>query len=187
MGGAPSARQPHPPTCPCTLYYILNAPTFHVHVVYTDTRILSIVPPNIPKPSLVAARRHLRCYATRAWEGRSASTGGSAATARTAAAAAFASTGGGAAGARTAATAAAPVIFLEATEVEEFDGVGRRSQMSGSPRCQHSWLVGREAFVSARVSVESLTHSRTSTRCRRPTEFLQTKNLSCPPKCQELL
>ena len=54
--------------------------------------------------------------------------------------------------------------------------------MSGSPRCQHSWLVGREAVVSARVSVESLTHSRTSTRCRRPTEFLQTKNLSCPPK-----
>jgi hypothetical protein len=33
-----------------------------------------------------------------------------------------------------------PVIFLEATEVEEFDGEGR-SQMSGSPRCQHSWLV----------------------------------------------
>ena len=132
-------------------------------------------------------RRVVTCYATRAWEGRSASTGGSAATARTAAAAAFASTGGGAAGARTAATAAAPVIFLEATEVEEFDGVGRRSQMSGSPRCQHSWLVGREAVVSASVSVESLTHSRTSTRCRRPTEFLQTKNLSCPPKCQELL
>jgi hypothetical protein len=82
------------------LYYILNAPTFHDHVVYTDTRILSIVPPNIPKPSLVA-RRHLlrdegmgrkKCEHGRRRSGcKDCGDGG-------------------------------PVIFLEATEVEEFDG-----------------------------------------------------------------
>ena len=147
-------------------------------MVYTDTRILSIVPPNIPKPSLVARRHLLRDEGMgrkKCEHGRQRSHckdcggGGICEHGRRRSGCKDCGDGG-------------PVIFLEATEVEEFDGVGRRSQMSGSPRCQHSWLVGREAVVSASVSVESLTHSRTSTRCRRPTEFLQTKNLSCPPK-----
>ena len=100
------------------MYYILNAPTFHDHVVYTDTRILSIVPPNIPKPSLVARRHLLRDEGMgrkKCEHGRQRSHckdcggGGICEHGRRRSGCKDCGDGG-------------PVIFLEATEVEEFDG-----------------------------------------------------------------
>jgi hypothetical protein len=154
-------------------------------VVYTDTRILSIVPPNIPKPSLVARRHLLRDEGMgrkKCEHGRQRSHckdcggGGICEHGRRRSGCKDCGDGG-------------PVIFLEATEVEEFD-------LRRGGEVPDEWVptvpalvvgVGREAVVSASVSVESLTHSRTSTRCRRPTRDRVFTNEKPELPSQELL